>query len=252
MHRGLLLDRPASVEPIPVTAGLVACWDARDVVGVGDGGAVSSWPDSSGNGWAAAQATGSKQPTWHRAGINGMPAVKFDGVDDLLVVANQVSTSTAGTILAVVQRRGAAFTILSSSDEVLTTKLFSFNETSGGIPQIQQRDADTQDLVVGSLVAPIDRPGIVGVTGDGSAWTLRSRGLLDPSLTVSTGADTGQWLGATSARDNVVLGALKRTTEASFASGFFAFVALYSAVLTTAQLQTMERWLGRIWKIAIP
>lgn len=45
---------------------------------------VSTWSDQSGNGNDVAQGTGGLQPTWVDAQVNGLPIVRFDGVDDLL------------------------------------------------------------------------------------------------------------------------------------------------------------------------
>ena len=56
-----------------------------------DGTAVSSWTDQSGNGRNATQATGANQPLWKQNGINGRPALLFDGTDDMLLSAAGVS-----------------------------------------------------------------------------------------------------------------------------------------------------------------
>jgi hypothetical protein len=53
-------------------------FDARDL-GLADGATVTSWTDSSGNGRNAVQSGTSPRPTFATAGINGHPAVVFDG-----------------------------------------------------------------------------------------------------------------------------------------------------------------------------
>ncbi len=45
---------------------------------------VSTWADQSGNGNDVSQGTGASQPTWVDAQVNGLPVVRFDGVDDVL------------------------------------------------------------------------------------------------------------------------------------------------------------------------
>ena len=52
----------------------------------GDGNAVSSWRDYSGNGYDLSQGTGTKQPLYRAsfANLNGQPAVQFDGSNDFL------------------------------------------------------------------------------------------------------------------------------------------------------------------------
>lgn len=63
--------------------GLLHWYAADKIVGLTDGAAVSSWPDLSGNGYAAVQANGSKQPTWHESAIGGLPAVSFTSVQNV-------------------------------------------------------------------------------------------------------------------------------------------------------------------------
>ena len=62
-----------------------AVWVRADTLaGLADNAPVASWPDSSGNGASLVQPTGTKQPLWKAAQQNGLGAVVFDGVDDLL------------------------------------------------------------------------------------------------------------------------------------------------------------------------
>lgn len=50
----------------------------------GDGDVVGGWQDQSGNGNHATQATTANKPTLQTGEINGRPAIRFDGVNDLL------------------------------------------------------------------------------------------------------------------------------------------------------------------------
>lgn len=54
---------------------------------------VASWPDASGNGNAAAQGTGSLQPTLGGSGV------AFDGVDDLMTVTDAPSIRATGKLV---------------------------------------------------------------------------------------------------------------------------------------------------------
>lgn len=71
------------VQPSAVT-GLVAWYKADALTGLTDGAPVSSWTDSSGTGRHITQATGAAQPTYIANGVNYLPVVRFDGVDDYL------------------------------------------------------------------------------------------------------------------------------------------------------------------------
>lgn len=57
--------------------------DANDISGLNNGDELTgSWPDRSGNGHDASQSDASYLPLYINPGINGMPAVRFDGISD--------------------------------------------------------------------------------------------------------------------------------------------------------------------------
>lgn len=62
-------------------------------LGLANNTAVSSWTDFSGNNNHATQATGSQQPLYKTAQVNGVPAIDFDGTNDYLQFTNHVTTS---------------------------------------------------------------------------------------------------------------------------------------------------------------
>lgn len=70
--------------PFPVVAGLVARWEGDTVSGIANGDPISLWPDASGNGNDPSNVTVAAQPEYRVSGLNGLPMVIFDGVDDRL------------------------------------------------------------------------------------------------------------------------------------------------------------------------
>ena len=62
---------------------------------------VGALSDLSGNGYHATQATSSKRPLYKASGINSMPSVQTDGVDDYLEFTNPISGLTAYTLFLV-------------------------------------------------------------------------------------------------------------------------------------------------------
>ena len=67
---------------------VVAHWNASDITGVSDGGAVATLPDSIAS-WDMT-ASGSSQPLYRATSvINSMPAIHFDGVDDHMITATK-------------------------------------------------------------------------------------------------------------------------------------------------------------------
>lgn len=69
----------------------------------GNGNAVSSWNDASGNGRHATQATAGNRPTFRSstAVLNSKPTVQFDGVNDWLSQATFTALSEPGEIVIV-------------------------------------------------------------------------------------------------------------------------------------------------------
>lgn len=73
----------------PATLAGIKLWLKADAItGLTDGQAVSSWIDSSGNGFNATQGNGSYQPIYKTNIKNGLPVVRFDGNDDFLATVN--------------------------------------------------------------------------------------------------------------------------------------------------------------------
>jgi hypothetical protein len=103
---GYPIINPASPEADPaLISGLVSWFKADAITGLSDGDPISTWPDSSGNGWNATQ-SGDQRPIWREtAGPNGLPTVEFDGTDDCLNIASGMAASwnaaTGSTIFAV-------------------------------------------------------------------------------------------------------------------------------------------------------
>lgn len=67
----------------PRSIGASMVLDAR-AIAQSDNTAVSTWPDRSGNGYDATQATAANQPKFKASQFGGQPSVQFDGNDVLL------------------------------------------------------------------------------------------------------------------------------------------------------------------------
>jgi hypothetical protein len=88
--------RPSHLASLPVAVWL----DASQITGIANGAVVPSWPDSSGNGFAFAQATTAQQPVFTSSWLStGRPAVTFDGINDNLVSA--LTSAELGGIVTV-------------------------------------------------------------------------------------------------------------------------------------------------------
>lgn len=72
----------------PATLSPRAWWKADAITGLSNGASVSSWANSVSGGVAAANGTGAQQPTYQTGAQNGLPAVRFDGVNDYLTATS--------------------------------------------------------------------------------------------------------------------------------------------------------------------
>jgi len=87
----------------PITDGL-RLWLKSDSLSstLSHADSVSSWPDSSGHGNDAVQSDPTKQPKFFESGPNGKPIIRFDGINDRLVIPyNSNLNSEQMTIFAV-------------------------------------------------------------------------------------------------------------------------------------------------------
>lgn len=94
--------------------GLVGWWDAAQIGGLADASALATWPDLSGAGNDMLQATAGSRPAYHTAGgniINGLPAVRFDGVDNVMLTAAPLDTGTDDFAMFVVYKRVSGETL---------------------------------------------------------------------------------------------------------------------------------------------
>lgn len=96
--------RAHAVVPTDI-AGMVLWYDASQITGKVDGDTVTSWSDSSGNGWSATNGA-FNAPTYETNEINGRPVVRFVAASSqaLRSTYTQVGGSTAAWTMFVVAR----------------------------------------------------------------------------------------------------------------------------------------------------
>ena len=96
------IGQQADIASIP-TADLRVWLRADAITGLSDGDPVAAWTDQSGNTNNAAQVASGNRPTYQTSGLNGLPTVRFDGVDDhFLIASNAGLEPQALSIFAVV------------------------------------------------------------------------------------------------------------------------------------------------------
>jgi hypothetical protein len=92
----------------------LAAWFRADALALTDGAAVATWADSSGNGRDGTQGTAGQRPVYKTGIVNGLPVVRFDGVDDNLAVDALASlfngNDAPGSVFAVLKQSSTAGT----------------------------------------------------------------------------------------------------------------------------------------------
>lgn len=91
-------------------SGLKLWFRANTIVGLGDGEAVQTWRDESGQGNDITQGTGAARPIYKTDILNGRPVVRFDGVDDYLEATSLGDMGSSVTIFVVVKLSSAGDT----------------------------------------------------------------------------------------------------------------------------------------------
>lgn len=97
------------VHPLPrfSRAGLKLWLMADAIGGLADGASIQTWNDGSGQGNDLTQATSGKRPLYKTNIVNGLPVVRFDGIDDFLAIAFAASIAPPFTLVIVAKLRSA-------------------------------------------------------------------------------------------------------------------------------------------------
>jgi hypothetical protein len=226
---------------------------------------VSLWTDRSGGTRDLAQSTAAAKPTGRYdvpGGAIKKGAVEFDGAANILTNTADIAdfSQSSGEVWAVITLErnpadvaGGTGTIFSSNDTASDVRLVRISTTtiSGAIRlQVSQLNNDTGDALHGTTTAlKLGKTYIVRVASSGTAYTMEVDGV-SQSLTATSGSNTGDWFGDTSARDNVVVGGI---ATLSFPNGrqFFpgkihellVFNAPLSSTFSTSLLSYLQtRW----------
>lgn len=270
-RRLLLGSRPFSPTQLP---GL-ALWNKGDAItGLSDGDPVASWLDSSGNGRTWTQATASKKPTFKTGVTNsGLPAVLFDGIDDLMTQAafGVAAGGTTGSHYAVVKVVSYAVGVV---PVVLDTR--TWNATPATLlfflSSCPAHGINDNKLITGGrfdAAAAITNL-VYGdediVTGaweiwethcTGSAWEIVRNGRTQV-LTTYAGTNTGGWFGLdpaapASAGSGLSMGGTRiGSVDGNWANMYLTESALYNNVVHTAdQRRALRNYLSSRFQIPV-
>ncbi len=230
-------------------AGLKIWLKADAIVGLSDGDPVTTWSDSSGNGYDATQSSSGLKPLYKTSVVNGKPVVRFDGADDFLVTGGQ--SYAIQTIFVVYETSSIAYrgvfatrasSVIGGIGNSDGNYGFAVSNSGGGITST---DAGATDSGAHSGVW-VD--GVVGSHSDFDTYLV----------TAGVPVSAGNWhvVGCT------------RTSQSASGAKFFAIgddpgvssrelagdlaeIIVYDSALSTGNRQSVEDYLGTKYGITI-
>ncbi len=208
---------------------------------------ITNWYDINSNSSIknnATQATATNRPTYVDNAIGGLPAIRFDGVDNFMTFDASMIVDVSYTIFAVEQRRGNASSInhfLGGSTSGIYNNLH-LGYDSSTVLRFGHYSYDL-DYTVPSYSTPIPRMHSFrfSKTGGKSYWLNGgvSPDAIDASQTIALESNGGSALG-----------------RAVFGSGFYfngdiAELIIFTRDLRTEERQAVETYLGKKYSIKI-
>jgi hypothetical protein len=131
--------------------------------------------------------------------------------------------------------------LFSSSDEATINHYHMFRiwEVSAGTDYrigVQQKNADTVDIVYGDTVLETDTWYHAILQSDGSAYSIYLN-WEEESLTVHSGANNGDWFGDISNKDSATIGVSRRTSDVLHFNGSIDEPRIYNRALSAQEIQ---------------
>jgi len=232
----------ASWTPASITTAL---WlDAADASTITEiGGAVSQWDDKSGNGRHASQSTPASRPTYTTAGQNGQNVLTFDGSDDGLTLAANLSLGTQHSIF-VAAKNSATITASSSAQLLLSGDDYTYPSTTTSklVFGVGNTTGNLTNERIYSLVLAYDAAG-TNVFGYGKTNSDIPGGFIVSSSFISTGnVFSGRLNGATDFATTSTAGGYS-TTNTRFPTNLRSIGYRY--------VNNNNFWSGQIWEVIV-
>lgn len=218
------LARSRRVEFSPALLSGLGLWLQADALGLANGAAVATWPDSSGLGNDAIQSTPFNQPAFGTNRINGLPAVVFSGVPNFLTCP--LARTQPYEVFAVCQPSLSGNNQYMLDGSATNTGVLAFPGTA--IP------GDSCILYAGGVVAStgsIAVPQLIAAAYNGASSTLTVNGV------TSTG-NVGS-----SNTSGTTIGAAPNGTGGF--EGWIAELLIYTATLADADRNRVTDYLNR-------
>ena len=227
-----------------VTSTLQMWLKANAGVTSGDGGKVLSWADQTVHGNDAVAIDEPTAPLLAAGAINGLPAIRFDGADDSLQVADSDSISITGDITSFYVIKMDDFGTFravwakTAGNQPAPTDIYTLPGT--GIPRVYRGNGAGGNNVDAAGPLHAGSTDLVGFSIAGGSLSHFLNGIANGSGTITTNtADTGEplWIGT-------------RGDQFTRMKGDIAEVLIYDSALSAGDLRDVQLYLAR--KYAVP
>ncbi|HTG44559.1 MAG TPA: LamG-like jellyroll fold domain-containing protein, partial [Verrucomicrobiae bacterium] len=227
----------------------LALWLRADAGVALSGSAVSQWSDQSGNNRHALQATSASQPLLSNSALNGLPALRFDGVNDFLAFTLPINGLNGMSIFLV----GANSQNQSGGGTHAEKAALFWNETAGWGTAYLTPFQSTVNMRFGTTQANnqilYSRPSSAGTAftlteaiKNGTTDTLYING----SNVVNQG---GKFSSIAGCRDTANIG--RGYNDNSFFAGDIAELLIYTRALGAGERTTVEQYLGAKYGLSV-
>jgi len=219
----------------PLPSGMVAWFDASNSANTVDGSSVASWPDRSGSGNNATQATESKQPTFRTGVVNGRPVIRFDGGDRLQTAAFSSALAQPNTVFFVAMDTGEQIS------EYITDGL-----TTDARHAILLGGTGTRTIYAyaGSLPSPGEWGSIASFHILSVVFATTSSDIRRDGNYIAEAQSVG-----TNALDGLTVGA--RFSDEEWFSGDIAEIIVFDSELSLANIMVVEEYLSSKYGIGL-
>lgn len=225
-------------------SGLRLWLKADAITGVNEGGEITSWPDSSGNGYNGTAGSG-VVPLYRTGVLNGKPVARFDGVDDRLnttALSNLISASDY-TVFVVYKHTSGGTPILLHSD-------------SGGFGQFDLRNTSTgNNIQIGNYDGTADG----AISGDPSTgvFYIATAKHTSGSIFVGAGDTRDANLDSVASGNTSVLSAnlyvgINAVGLLNPFGGDIAEIIVYNVSLSEADRKKIESYLANKYNLTLP
>lgn len=214
-------------------SGLTVWLKADAIVGLVDTDPVATWDDESGNNLDATQSTAGFKPLYRTGIINGLPALSFDGTDDVLSLGNLAAFfPTAATLFIVADISDAGYSLVDTSN---VDSYWRFSGDGNGYLGVFR-------------TARIDGYPMAMPNTGAHLFTVQSGSAYEVFL---DGTSKGTQSGSYSAGNSYLIGRDNTATAEKVLSGYVAEILIYNRGLSSVERGHVNQYVSDKYALTI-